>query len=281
MRITTALGNALGRVVGFIPNLIAALVILAVGFLIAMALDRITRRLLSAIGLDRRPWAQRWLGSGIGIQRLPRTGGRVVYWIAGLITIGVAVDALNLPWLSAGFARVIGYLPNVLAAAAIIIVGYIVANFLFREMAARSAGTTLWPRLVRGAILAVAGFMALQQLNIATAIVTTLFTVTISAMAVAGALAFGLGNRELAGRVTRDWYERLPTPPTGALKAGLSIGRGSRSATPKISRSTSRPIISSGASDPRFAAPPARRDLAGGFFVIVDCCRLPAIVTDS
>ena len=50
--------------------------------------------------------------------------------------------------------------------------------------------------------------MALQQLGIATAIVTIAFTVALSAMAVAGALAFGLGNRELAGRVTRDWYER-------------------------------------------------------------------------
>jgi hypothetical protein len=220
MRITTALGNAFGRIVGFIPNLIAALVILAVGFLIAMALERITRRLLSAVGLDRRPWARRWLGSGTGIQRLPRTGGRIVYWITGLITIGVAIDALELPWLSAGFARVIGYLPNVLAAAAIVVVGYIVANFLYRETAARSAGTVLSARLVRGGILAVAGFMALQELNIATAIVTTLFTVVISAMAVAGALAFGLGNRELAGRVTRDWYERLSAPRYPGFDAG-------------------------------------------------------------
>lgn len=50
--------------------------------------------------------------------------------------------------------------------------------------------------------------MALQELRIATAIVTIAFTVALSAMAVAAALAFGLGNRELAGRVTRDWYER-------------------------------------------------------------------------
>jgi len=212
MRITTAFGNAFGRVVGFLPNLIAALVILAVGFFIAMVLERITRRLLSAVGLDRRPLARRWLGDSVGIQRLPRTGGRIVYWIAGLITVGLAIDALNLAWLSAGFARVVAYLPNVLAAAAVVFVGYIAANFLYRETAARSAGTVFWGRLVRGAILTVAGFMALQQLGIATAIVTTAFTVAISALAVAGALAFGLGNRELAGRVTRDWYERLSGP---------------------------------------------------------------------
>jgi hypothetical protein len=49
--------------------------------------------------------------------------------------------------------------------------------------------------------------MALQQLNIATAIVTVAFTVAIAAMALASAVAFGLGNRELAGRITREWYE--------------------------------------------------------------------------
>jgi hypothetical protein len=66
--------------------------------------------------------------------------------------------------------------------------------------------------------------MALQQLNIATAIVTTLFTVAISAMAVAGALAFGLGNRELAGRVTRDWYERLSGPRYRRFEGGPRAG---------------------------------------------------------
>src|SRR5882757_8388562 len=130
MRITTAFGDAFGRLVSFLPNLIAGLVILAVGFLIAMALERIARRMLSAVGLDRRPLARRWLGPSVGLQRVPNTGGRIVYWITALITIGVAVDALHLSWLSAGVARVVGYLPNVLAAAAIVAVGYVAANFL-------------------------------------------------------------------------------------------------------------------------------------------------------
>jgi len=226
MRITTAFGNAFSRVVGFLPNLIAALVILAVGFLIAMALERIARRVLSAIGLDKRPWSRRFLGSTAGLQRLPRTGGRIVYWVSALITIGVAIDALDLSWLSAGLARVFAYLPNVLAAAGIVVVAYIAANFLCRETLARSAGTVLWARLVRGAILTVAGFMALQQLNIATAIVTIAFTVLISAMAVAGALAFGLGNRELAGRVTRDWYERISAPRLRRYETAAGEHRG-------------------------------------------------------
>ena len=78
---------------------------------------------------------------------------------------------------------------------------------MFR-VAAREGTQSLLGRLVRGALFLFAGFMALHELGIATAIVTTAFVIVLGAIAVAGALSFGLGNRELAGRITRDWYER-------------------------------------------------------------------------
>jgi hypothetical protein len=144
---------------------------------------------------------------GAALERVPPTGGRLVYWVCALVTVGLAVDTLHLAWLSAGVGRLLAYLPNILAAGAIVAVGYFAGNFLYRKVTGREAASLLWARLVRGAIFAIAAFMALQELGIATAIVTVAFTVALSAMAVAAALAFGLGNRELAGRVTRDWYE--------------------------------------------------------------------------
>src|SRR4029079_13821859 len=74
------------------------------------------------------------------------------------------------------------------------------------------AATHLWARLTRGANFALAAFMALQELGIATATLPMGFTVALAARAVSGALAFVLGNGELAGRVTRDWYERRTGP---------------------------------------------------------------------
>ena len=139
--------------------------------------------------------------------------------MVALITIGVAIDALHLAWLSAGVARVLGYVPNVMAAGVVVIAGYLLGNFVYRQAAEKREGTSpLWARLLRGGIFVVAGFMAVQQLGIATAIVTTAFALALGGMALAGALAFGLGNRELAGRVTREWYERrvasyLPEEP--------------------------------------------------------------------
>jgi hypothetical protein len=205
------LADAFGRAVAFLPNVIAALVILAVGLFVAKIADRVTRRVLTAAGLDRRPAARQLLGQGTPLERVPPAGGRIVYWVLALVTIGLAVDALHLAWLSAGVARVLAYVPHVLAAGAIVVVGYVAGNFVYRRVS-RGETASLLSRLTRGAIFALAAFMALQELGIATAIVTIAFTAALAAIAVAAALAFGLGNRELAGRVTRDWYERRGGP---------------------------------------------------------------------
>ena len=62
-------------------------------------------------------------------------------------------------------------------------------------------------RIGRGGVILLAIFMALQELGIATDIVTTAFAILFGAIALALALSFGLGNRELAGEITREWYE--------------------------------------------------------------------------
>lgn len=208
MQITHMLGDALGRGAAFLPNIFAALVILAIGLFVAKILEMATRRLLMAVGAHRRPAARELFGQTTALERLPRTGGRIVFWVLALVTVGLSVDALHLVWLSAGVARVLAYLPHVLAAGAIVAVAYVAGNFLYRRVARREGASLLGARLLRGGVFGLAAFMALQELGIATAIVTIAFTAALAACAVAGALAFGLGNRELAGRVTRDWYER-------------------------------------------------------------------------
>jgi hypothetical protein len=209
MRFTDMLASAFDRTIAFLPNILAALLILVVGFVAAKILGTVTRRLLEAAHLERRRTAHRLVEHEAWLARIPKTSGRIVYWVVALVTIGVAIDALHLAWLSAGVARVLGYVPNVVAAGVVVIAGYLLGNFVYRQAAEKREGASpVWARLLRGGIFVVAGFMAVQQLGIATAIVTTAFTLLLGAIAVAGAVAFGLGNRELAGRITREWYER-------------------------------------------------------------------------
>jgi hypothetical protein len=69
-------------------------------------------------------------------------------------------------------------------------------------------GAPTLARIGRGGVIMLAAFMALQELGIATDIVTTAFAILFGAVAFGLAMAFGLGNRELAGQITRQWYER-------------------------------------------------------------------------
>jgi small-conductance mechanosensitive channel len=214
MTFTEMLSNALATVVAFLPNLLAALLILVVGLLVASFLGRVATRVLDKVDLPRRRTMRKMVEDEAVLTRLPRTFGRIVYWVLALITVGVAIDALQLTWLSVGVARVLAYLPSVLAAAAILVGAYLLGNYLYRLTARRedthSPGLQprLLPALLRAVVYVIAGFMALQELGVATTIVTSAFIIGLAAISIAAAVAFGLGNRELAGRVTREWYER-------------------------------------------------------------------------
>ena len=71
-------------------------------------------------------------------------------------------------------------------------------------------------KLVKAAVVLIAVFMAIQQVGVAPEIVTTAFTLILGSIALAAGLAFGLGNRELAGEITRRWYEQGRKQPEPA-----------------------------------------------------------------
>ena len=98
-----------------------------------------------------------------------------------------------------------------IAAIVIVIVGIVLGGFVEGLIMASAGGLHGGPTLARAGrigIIVIAVFMALQELGIATDIVTTAFAILFGAVALALALSFGLGNRELAGEVTREWYGR-------------------------------------------------------------------------
>jgi predicted alpha/beta hydrolase len=91
------------------------------------------------------------------------------------------------------------------------IVGIVLGGFVGGLIMASAGGIHGGPTLARvgkGGVVMLAIFMALQELGVATEIVTTAFAILFGAIALALSLSFGLGNRDLAGEVTRNWYRR-------------------------------------------------------------------------
>jgi hypothetical protein len=140
-----------------------------------------------------------------------RVIANLVFWFVMFAVILLAANALGLDTLANVMGTLVSYIPSVIAAIVIILVGIVLGGFVEGFIAASAGavhGGRSLARIGRGSVILLSVFMALQELGIATEIVTTAFAILFGAIALAMALAFGLGNRELAGEVTREWYER-------------------------------------------------------------------------
>lgn len=208
------LQDSFAQLAEIIPALAGALIILFAGYLLAKLLEKGAERLLRKVRLNQ------WLERGGVLEAVERTGshfnptrviGKLLFWFVMFAVIMVAANALGMESLAAVFAELVGYIPSLMSAIVILIVGIVLGRFTGGLIMASAGGVQGGPTLARVGrwmVVVLAVFMALQELGIASDIVTTAFAILFGAVALALALSFGLGNRELAGEVTREWYAR-------------------------------------------------------------------------
>ena len=220
-RLQTSFAQVFGDI---LPALLGALVILFAGYLLAKVLEKLVDRFLRRIRLNRM------LERGDVMHALERSGSHLnptrvlanlVFWLVMFAVILVAANALGLQSLANVFSELVSYIPSVIAAIVIILAGIVLGGFvggLISASAGALHGGRALARVGRGGVILLAIFMALQELGIATDIVTTAFAILFGAIALAMALAFGLGNRDLAGQVTREWYEQYRAERDDALR---------------------------------------------------------------
>lgn len=203
----------LGEIGSVLPGFLAAGVILLTGYVLARQVQRWVDDLLKRADFNR-------MAAAGGLDEVvTRTGSRLdpvralaklVFWLVMLVVILLASTALGLESINQMFGIMLGYIPTLISAIVIVILGMIVGEFV-RAVVLASAGTVAGvptlAKLAKGAVILIAIFMALQQIGVAEEIVTAAFTLILGAVALAAGLAFGLGNRKLAGEVTRRWYE--------------------------------------------------------------------------
>lgn len=207
------LSESLQRLWEYVPALFGAAVVLTVGYFIAKLAQRGVTRLLRRVQLNDV------LEKG-GIAARDRVGApvnptrvlaNVVFWFFLFVAMLLAAETLGIDYLGQAFSELVSYVPSVIAAVVIVILGLVlgdlVAALIGASTGALHGGPTL-ARVGKGGVVMLAVFMSLQELGVATDIVTTAFAIVFGAVALALALSFGLGNRDLAGEVTRAWYER-------------------------------------------------------------------------
>jgi HAMP domain-containing protein len=210
--IFNALSNAVNLILTFIPRVIGFLVILAVGLLLATLVAKGVTFLLRRVGFDR-------MANRIGLNRFEqRMGvsmdpagllGKIVYWFLVLIFLVPATDALGLPSVSNILNTLVAYIPNVFVAILVLFLGTLAATFVADLVRGATAtanvgSPSIFANVARWSIIGFAALVALEQLQIAPALINELFGAMVLALAIAIGLAFGLGGQEAA----RRWLAR-------------------------------------------------------------------------
>jgi hypothetical protein len=202
VEISESLQRGIDDLIGFLPRLIGFLLILLIGYLVAKALAKVVTLALEKLGTDRA------LSSGTTGEYVEKIApdispsnliGRVVFWFIMLGVLSIAISALGIAALNEVAAILIGVIAVAIAGA----VARLVTSALGGTPLGKLLATAL-PALV----IAIAVFMILNQLRIATEIVTITYAAVLGALALGMALAFGLGGRDVASRMLEDAYQR-------------------------------------------------------------------------
>jgi len=211
--ISDSFNKFLGKVITFLPNLLAMITILIIGFFIAWIFKILLLRLLKAIQFDRL--SERWgLTSAVSKGGSPYSPAnllsRFFYWVIVLVSLILGINALEVAATQNFIAQFFNYLPHVFAAILILVVGYLIAIFLgqatlIAAVNAQMDSARLLSRSIRWFILVLSLTMALYHLGIAEKIIVAAFSITFGGIILALAIAFGWGGRELA----KDFLERL------------------------------------------------------------------------
>lgn len=207
----------LTRVGAFIPKLIGVLIILIVGWLIAKIIETVLVRSLKLIRLDtlsEKSGTSNFLAKGGIKYTLSELVGALVYWIVLLIVIITALNALQWTVAAEVLNTIVGYIPNIIVAVFILVLGMFVSTLLGTVIrtAASNAGITqarLLGQITQTVVIIFAAVIALQQLKIQTTIILNVINIIVAAVGLALGLAFGLGCKDIAGKALADFLERL------------------------------------------------------------------------
>ncbi len=215
------LGSDIGN---FVPRLLAAILVFVVGRWIAGWVRRLAEKGLGKLGVDR-------LAAAGGVDGMLRQAGttpvrliaQVLYYLVLLVFLQVAAEVLGIDQLTSLLSTLIGYLPLVIVAIAIMFVAGAIANWVARMIRpfAESRGLGWIDNVARWAILVIGFLAAMDTLNFAPEVMTriqnTLLQYLPLSVLIAGTIAFGVGGIETA----REWWRRYLSPKGGRTSSGV------------------------------------------------------------
>ena len=190
---------------GAVPSIILAAVVIGCGLLIANIACNLLANVLVGVKFDA-------LVAKV-LPQLKASATKIVVIIVRtmiiLFVVAQGIEVLNLGILTSIAAAIIGYLPMVIKAAVVVFAAFVGASLLEGVMVKSSPRLASAAKMAKAGIYVIAGFMILSQLGIASFIVNAAFVITLAAIAVAFALAFGMGGKDFAKKTLDKVDEKI------------------------------------------------------------------------
>ena len=208
--ITQPASDMLGKILGALPNIVGASLILLIAMLVGKVVSGIITNLLAGVGFNN-------VLVKLGLTATPAQGRQAPSAIVGLLVFSAillfasiaAAELLEFPAVGALIKDFIGFAGHILMGVLIFGLGLLLAQFVSKSiLTSTSRKAAFLAAAIRVVILVLAGAMALRQTGLANDIVNLAFGLSLGAVAVAVALAFGLGGRETAARTLTEWSQR-------------------------------------------------------------------------
>ncbi|MFH1398411.1 MAG: hypothetical protein ABIH27_07680 [Candidatus Omnitrophota bacterium] len=201
----------------FLGNLLLVCIILIIGWLVAKAFKSLVIKVLKTVKLDElseRIELGILLAKGGITYNLSELIGVVCYWLVLLVATVVAVNSIGLTIAAELLNRVVLYIPSVIAAIFILVLGMFMATLLRNivQTAANNAGlyqAKFLAKLVETSVIVFAIIISLEQLNIGARLIELIISVVLASFGLALAIAFGLGCKELAGKFMADLLDKM------------------------------------------------------------------------
>jgi small-conductance mechanosensitive channel len=215
-KLIQAFSNSGDSIIAAVPKVFAAILMIAAAFLAARLVEKSLRYLLAKVRFDSL------VGKVVVDRALQRLGvrqeltilvPRLMYFLVLLLLAKTAVDAFGLTAISNAIGTFFGYLPNIVAALLLLILGGAVGQFAGDTVtrSAESSGIEFAPalgKLVSGLVIFVSAMMAIAQLKIDTEIVRIVTSFILGAAALAFGLSFGFGTRDIVRNIAAGFYVR-------------------------------------------------------------------------
>ena len=200
------------KIWSYVPSLAGAIVILVVGWLIAKVVEAVVVRALKAVRLDvasDKAGISNVLAQGEIRLSLSELIGAIIYWLVILVVLATALNALNLAIAADLISRLVAYVPNILGAIFILVLGTFLANFVAAivRTSASNAGLNsakLLAKLTQTVLVIFAVIVAIEQLKIASALIVLAVNVVLISIGLGLAIAFGLGCKDIAGKYMQE-----------------------------------------------------------------------------